>query len=143
MKRVSHPAPAAGGSIAPSSRGRRGVPAGAAILLMLMLLSRLVPGAAFAAQPDPTRGKEKYQQLCAACHGPSGKGDGPAAAALNPKPRDYTDKKFSMSDQAMHDVIKRGGAAVGKSPVMPAWGQALSDQDIRDVIAYIRALARK
>lgn len=79
-------------------------------------------------------------QLCAPCHGASGRGDGPAAAALNPKPRDYTDKKFSISDDAMRDIIKRGGAAMGKSPVMPAWGQALSDEDIRNLIAYIRSL---
>lgn len=46
-----------------------------------------------------------------------------------------------MTDGAMFEIIKRGGAAVKKSPSMPAWGEALSDGEIRDLIAYIRSLA--
>ncbi len=59
---------------------------------------------------------------CAACHGTSGKGDGPGAAALNPKPRDYTDKTWqaSVTDDQIAKTIMYGGAAVGKSPNMPA-----------------------
>ena len=86
--------------------------------------------------------KEKYQQLCAVCHGAAGKGDGPAAAALNPKPRDYSDKAFArrITDAAMLEIIKRGGAAVQKSPAMPAWGEVLREEEIRSLIAYIRTL---
>ncbi len=89
---------------------------------------------------DPSKGKEKFEQICASCHGSEGKGDGPAAAALEPKPRDLSDASYvsTLSDEHLFKVIKEGGAAVGKSPLMPAWGNTLSDEDINNVIAFIR-----
>lgn len=97
---------------------------------------------AFAA--DAAAGKVKYQQFCGACHGPTGKGDGPGAASLNPRPRDHTDSKYmkTLSDDQLFKITKMGGAAVGKSPTMPPWGGALSDQDIKNVVAFIRSLAK-
>ncbi len=93
-----------------------------------------------AGKGDPAKGKEKFNQICASCHGPQGHGDGPAAAALNPKPRDLGDAKYvsTLTDEHMFKTDKEGGAAVGKSPLMPAWGSVLSDADILNVIAYIR-----
>jgi len=72
------------------------------------------------------------------CQG--GKGDGPAAAALDPKPRNLSDPKYvsTLSDEQIFKTVKEGGAAVGKSPLMPAWGSVLSDSDIWNVIAYLR-----
>lgn len=89
---------------------------------------------------DPAKGKEKFVQICASCHGETGKGDGPAGAALNPKPRDLSDAAYTstLSDEHLHKVIAEGGAAVGKSPLMPAWRGALTDEDIDNVIAYLR-----
>lgn len=94
---------------------------------------------------NAAKGKVVYDQYCAACHGTSGKGDGPAAAALNPKPRDHTDAKYmaTLKDQDIVKVMKEGGAAVGKSPLMPPWGGHLTDQQIQDLVAYIRSLARR
>jgi cytochrome c oxidase cbb3-type subunit 3 len=94
---------------------------------------------------DPGEGKKLYGQYCGSCHGESGKGDGPAATALNPKPRNHTDKEYmsKLSDEDMLKVIKGGGASVGKSPIMPPWGAALKDDQIKDVIAYIRTLCCK
>jgi mono/diheme cytochrome c family protein len=94
---------------------------------------------------DAEQGKKLYGQFCASCHGQSGKGDGPAAAALNPKPRDHTDKEYmsKMSDDEMLKVIKNGGASVGKSPLMPPWGASLKDEQIQDIMAYIRTLCCK
>jgi len=91
---------------------------------------------------DVDQGKKLYGQFCASCHGQSGKGDGPAAAALNPKPRDHTDKEYmsKLSDEDMFKVIKNGGASIGKSPLMPPWGASLKDDQIKDVVAYIRTL---
>ncbi|MEM4657703.1 MAG: cytochrome c [Candidatus Methanosuratincola sp.] len=93
-----------------------------------------------ATKGDPAKGKEKFVQICASCHGETGKGDGPAGAALNPKPRDLTDAAYtsSLTDEHLHKVIAEGGAAVGRSPLMPAWKGALTDEDIDNVIAYIR-----
>jgi mono/diheme cytochrome c family protein len=92
---------------------------------------------------DANAGKAKYESLCAGCHGKTGKGDGPAAASLNPKPQDHSNGKVmnSLSDQYLTDIIKNGGAGAKKSPLMPAWGKTLKDQEVADVIAYIRSLA--
>ena len=93
-----------------------------------------------AGKGDPAKGKEKFNQICASCHGPTGHGDGPAAAALDPKPRNLSDPKYvsTISDEQIFKTVKEGGAAVGKSPLMPAWGSVLSDNDIWNVIAYLR-----
>jgi len=89
---------------------------------------------------EPEEGKEKFQQICASCHGPEGKGDGPAAAALDPKPRNLSDAAYvsGLTDDHIFKTVKEGGAAVGKSALMPAWGGTISDEDIWNVIAYIR-----
>jgi cytochrome c oxidase cbb3-type subunit 3 len=111
--------------------------------ISLMALCALVLGTAlFSHAADAEQGKKLYGQFCASCHGQSGKGDGPAAAALNPKPRDHTDKETmsKLSDDELLKVIKNGGASVGKSPLMPAWGASLKDEQIQDVIAYVRTL---
>ncbi|MBI4537360.1 MAG: cytochrome c [candidate division NC10 bacterium] len=101
-------------------------------------------GVAWAAG-DVAKGKAKYQELCAACHGASGKGDGPAAAALNPKPRNHTDAAYmnKLKDQQLFDFIKKGGQAMGKSPLMPAWSGQLTDAQIQDLVVYIRTLHRR
>lgn len=89
---------------------------------------------------DPAKGMEIFQANCAACHGPEGKGNGPAAAALNPKPRNLSDAEYvsTLSNEHLVKVITEGGASVGKSPMMAAWGGILSENDILNVIAYVR-----
>jgi mono/diheme cytochrome c family protein len=47
----------------------------------------------------------------------------------------------ALTDDYLVKVIKLGGMAVGKSPNMAPWGGALSDEQILDVVAYIRSLA--
>jgi len=103
---------------------------------------------AMAGKGDPKLGKQKYMEnmRCSACHGESGKGDGPAAVALNPKPRNYTDCSVmgKKSDAELFKVIKQGGQ--GKdvepklSPLMVAFESQLSDKEIWDVIAFIRSI---
>ena len=46
------------------------------------------------------------------------------------------------SDNDLADIITKGGSGVGKSPIMPAWDGSFNDQQVRDLIAYIRSLAR-
>jgi mono/diheme cytochrome c family protein len=93
---------------------------------------------------DPKKGKEKYMEnmRCSACHGDSGKGDGPAAFALNPKPRNYTDCAVmsKKSDAELFKVIKEGGPAVGLSPLMAPFGSQLNDKEVWDVVAFIRSI---
>ncbi len=66
--------------------------------------------------------EELFKTRCAQCHGETGKGNGPGAAALNPKPRNYTDPAWQakVTDDDIKKTIVYGGAAVGKSPNMPA-----------------------
>jgi len=93
--------------------------------------------------PDPARGAAQYQLLCASCHGPRGAGDGPAGQSLEPRPARHDDGSYmnALSNEHLFRVIKAGGAAVGKSPMMAPWGGALSDDQIRDVVAFLRTLA--
>lgn len=91
---------------------------------------------------DPTQGKSYYYSYCIACHGWLMHGDGPSASELNPRPRtltrgDYMNKKTNLE---LFRVIKGGGEAVSLSSSMPNWGNVLQDQDIWNVIAFIRAM---
>jgi mono/diheme cytochrome c family protein len=109
-----------------------------------LLLVSLIPSFGSAqTKGDPKAGKAKYDANCVGCHGATGKGDGAAAAALNPKPQDHTDGKIlnALTDKYLFDIIKDGGAAMKKAPFMPASNKKLSDQEISDVVAYIRSLA--
>lgn len=108
----------------------------------------LVPLSAMAADKkgDAEAGKKKYQELCASCHGVGGKGDGAAAAALNPKPADHTDpaKMCDLADDALFKIVKEGGVAVGKSPLMPAWGAQLkTDDEVWNLARFVRSLHEK
>ena len=99
----------------------------------------------FAIKGDPAKGAETYKMYCLPCHGEKGMGDGVAAAALNPKPRNFTDKALmaTIPDKQIFTAIKEGGAAVGKSPLMVAWGPILADdQKIHDVAAYVRSFSK-
>jgi mono/diheme cytochrome c family protein len=86
-----------------------------------------------------TLGNQVYQQRCALCHGPAGKGNGPAAAGLNPKPRDHTDAAYmnSRTDAQLLDVIHNGKGN------MPAWKNVLTEREMRAVLIHVRSLAGK
>jgi len=82
-----------------------------------------------------------FKTRCSTCHGPTGKGDGPAAAGLNPKPRNMGDAAWqkSVTDEHIEKIIKSGGPAVGKSPLMPANPDLASKPD---VIKALRIIVR-
>lgn len=65
---------------------------------------------------------EVYRARCASCHGDDGRGDGPAAGGLDPKPRDFTSAQWQaeVTDEQIERVIAYGGAALGKSAAMPS-----------------------
>jgi mono/diheme cytochrome c family protein len=88
---------------------------------------------------------ELFAARCALCHGPDGRGDGPGSAALNPKPRNYHDKAWqaSVTDDQIEKTIVEGGAAVGKSPVMPAHPDLASNPEVlAALVAKIRSLGK-
>jgi mono/diheme cytochrome c family protein len=106
------------------------------------LSAMFIIGAAPAMADDADAGRTTFQQLCAMCHGQTGQGDGAASAALTPKPRDMSDSEWqaSVDDEYLTKVIREGGPAVGLSPQMMGFGRNLNEQQIENVVAYIRTL---
>ena len=97
-------------------------------------------GAAAPSGPSPTEeARTTFHTICATCHGEDGMGNGPGAAALNPKPRNYTDKAWqaSVTDDQIKKIILNGGAAVGKSPAMPAQVQLRNQPEVVDELVRI------
>jgi mono/diheme cytochrome c family protein len=84
-----------------------------------------------------SRGERLYYTFCASCHGVDGRGSWRAALFLI-NPGDLT-KAASQPDQYLFDIIKHGGASIGR-PGMPAFGAQLSDADIQALVADIRTL---
>ena len=95
------------------------------------------------AVPPAGEGAADYSLFCASCHGSAGQGDGPLATTLDPKPAKHSDGDYmnGLSDDYLFRVIAEGGPAVGKSPLMAAWGGTLSEARIQDLVAFIRTLA--
>ena len=102
-----------------------------------------------AAAGDVAAGQASYQTNCLSCHGPTGKGDGPVGAVLQPPPRDLSTADFKFdtdedgkpgTDADLKGVISKGAGAFGGNQMMAPWGGILSDEDIDNVIAYIRTL---
>jgi mono/diheme cytochrome c family protein len=86
------------------------------------------------------RGKVIYKEYCMQCHGATGKGDGPAADNLEPKPAIHANIAFDeVSTEYLYNMINYGGAAMGKSANMPYWGLTLGQQGVADVMAYLKA----
>ena len=111
-------------------------------LLVLSFLGIFGGAMEAAVAGDLEAGNQLYQQRCSPCHGPDGKANTPTAQALNPKPRDHTDGAYmnTLSNDHLSKVIKQGGTAVEKSPLMPPQAD-LNDQQIQDIITFVRSLA--
>ncbi len=135
------------------SRRRRGIWAGAGFLFVaIFLVACQQKGGRPPAAIAPPRGSLYEQQIgkqvflhyCAGCHGDTGAGDGFNSFNLDPHPRDLGDPKFqkAKTNADLEDAIKRGGAGVGLSALMPPWGKTLDARQTDDVILYIRSLRR-
>lgn len=94
-------------------------------------------------------GERVYQANCATCHGPEGEGEpnwqSPREDGTYPAPpHDSSGHTWHHPDAVLLDIIRRGGQAVygreGFRSGMPAWGDQLSDDEIRAVLAYIKTL---
>ena len=104
-----------------------------------------------AASAQADTGKELFIKTnCNSCHGIEGKGDGPIAAALDPKPRNYTvgDFKFDANkdgtpggDEDLALVIKNGAQPYGGSAMMMP-NPTLSETDVKLLVTYIRSLKK-
>jgi len=100
---------------------------------------------------DLTAAASSYSDTCAKCHGPTGKGDGPKAKDLKDKEGkpmsvgDLSDcaKMAKVTDDDMFKELKEGGQAVGKSKLMTPYGDAMEDDEIKAMVAYVRTLCKK
>lgn len=86
--------------------------------------------------PDAQAGKTLYENFCLSCHGPAGKGDGPAASTLQPKPADLAALLQSQDDAYLAARIAEGKDGTA----MSAWKNVLSEAQIRQIVAYLRAM---
>jgi len=122
-------------------------PSGVGVTFLLLAL----PSAALSANqeannPDSWDSATLYQRACAACHGADGSGLSPEHsnyANFESPPADLTDPLFNSREPAADWflVVKFGGQKIGLSQQMPAYGQALSDEKIEELIVYIKTLA--
>ena len=132
---------------------RRWRAAGVLVLLPALACSRRsrAPGPAVSTPPRPEAsyelrlGRGVYASYCQTCHGETGAGDGFNAFNLDPRPRDLSDPAFqkTKTDAEFADTIRRGGAGVGMSALMPPWGHTLSARQVEAVILYLRSLQKQ
>ncbi len=133
-------------------RWRRGFVAGLGVLLAVTLVAAGARArragaeqvAAGGARPqDLEAGRQIYLRRCAECHGVEGKGDGPAAEYMEPRPRDFTAGQYKLrltksgelpTDEDLTRVVSRG---VLGTP-MPGWEGVLTEPQRRQVIAYLK-----
>jgi mono/diheme cytochrome c family protein len=82
---------------------------------------------------------DQYAEKCAACHGTTGNGDGPAGQAMSPPPAPFSTALKGKSDSWIATVITKGGPAVGMTPAMPPHPTLSSDQ-VDALVQYIKGL---
>ena len=123
---------ALGLAIACSSQAKEGAPAASA---SVKSATPVVTAAVL------EKGRGLYKAHCAACHGDTGKGDGPGAGVLKPAPRDHTDRAYmsALTDVDLAKVIQMGGAIKGK-PLMPSNPQ-IKGADLEALVAFTRSLS--
>ena len=111
-------------------------------LFLLLILGRIATPSSYAQEYpfDLERGKAVYTRLCLSCHGSQGYGDGPEAGSLVIAPANFHRiRSFLKSDEELLRTIEHG---VVFSP-MHSWRGQLSDEEIQDVLAYVRFLSQQ
>jgi mono/diheme cytochrome c family protein len=115
--------------------------ANAVVVNVIVSVAMFLSASASAADIDS--GAKIYERTCSVCHGANGKPDAnsPVVTGLGVLPADFSDPLFNSREPAAdwEMVIKHGGHAMGLAAEMPPQGDALSDEQIRDVTTYIKS----
>jgi len=121
---------------------------------LLSILFTVLPSLAIAASPSRDsddyplkdtleasvlRGDVVFRTYCVLCHGLNADGQGRAAQMYNPKPANL--RKSMQTDAYKERIIRKGGKELGRSPFMPPWGEELTDEQVSDVVRYLRSIA--
>lgn len=115
------------------------------LLIAILGLALLIgPTAVTARAEGAPPAEQMFQDTCARCHGPKGFGDGPDGTTLATHPRNFHDCDIMAkdADDKVFEEIKGGSASIGRSNDMPSWGEALSDDEIRALLAYVRQFCK-
>jgi DMSO reductase family type II enzyme heme b subunit len=119
----------------------------AKVAVMVLLLTVGPSARRPAVAQDADHGKTVYTKWCAGCHGEDGKGDGDGATFMLPRPRDFTRGVYQVrttpngelpTDADLLHVVEVGMPGTA----MPGWQSRLSDQERRDVVAYVKSFSR-
>ena len=116
-------------------------------LLGLCATLALSPAIAAAQTGDMDRGEVIYAERCLQCHGEDGDGLGPGAERLNPSPRDFTFGLYKFKTTPHDEDLPNDADLVRMirdgmpGTAMPGWGNLLTEQEILDVIAYLKYFA--
>ena len=86
------------------------------------------------------RGSIVFDHHCVLCHGAKADGNGRAAKIYNPRPPNLVTS--DKNDQYKELIIRRGGAALMRSPSMPPWGEELTDEQINDLVSFLHSIQR-
>jgi cbb3-type cytochrome c oxidase subunit III len=88
---------------------------------------------------DARHGRAVFKTTCISCHGPDGQGDGILAGLIGAPMVDFTDteRMRALTDAALATSVRDG-----KGLFMPSWREVLGEREIRDVVTYVRSLAR-
>ena len=87
---------------------------------------------------DLAEGRTLFQQTCASCHGLGGKGDGPAGAAMNPKPPAVGDAA-TMRDVSPATMFRIISVGIGGTP-MPAYAAQMTPEQRWNIVSYLMSL---
>lgn len=84
------------------------------------------------------RGGLVFANYCVTCHGINADGNGRAARLYNPKPANL--RTSDKNDAYFGMIIRKGGTPMGRSEFMPAWEAELTNEQISDIVAYLRSI---
>ena len=84
------------------------------------------------------RGGVVFANYCVTCHGINADGNGRAARLYNPKPANL--RMSDKNDTYLGLIVRKGGAALARSEFMPSWEAELTNEQISDLVAYLRSI---